>query len=181
MVRLCVLRVVDTDVAWRDWFDCEARRFLGYQLNLSTGSQEESRQQQGESFELQKKKQTTCFGIEDLEGKTIGWINLTTGFLEPGIFSLGIRLHQERQWQQYFGDAIQLVLRFSFYELGQNKGFSECLDMNLDLISLYEHLGFQEESRRRKVIYMNGGYHDIILYGLLKEKFEKIDERTINL
>jgi RimJ/RimL family protein N-acetyltransferase len=102
----------------------------------------------------------------------VGWINLFTGIPRHGNFTFGISIFREHQRQGYAEDAVRLILRYGCYELRHHKCNSECLAINQGSIQLHQKLGFHEEGRRREMIYMDGGYHDIILFGLLIDEFE---------
>jgi RimJ/RimL family protein N-acetyltransferase len=67
---------------------------------------------------------------------------------------------------------VRLILKYGFDELRFHKCNSECLENNSGSIRFHQKLGFQKEGRRRKMIYLNGGNHDIVLFGLLKNEYK---------
>jgi RimJ/RimL family protein N-acetyltransferase len=172
-IRLRPLRKEDAEKKWQEWFDTDARRLLEYQCDLPPVSLSEYTQQLKDSCEFKDTSRITSFGIENHESDFVGWINLMLGAPRHGNFTFGISIFREHQRQGYASDAIQLILKYGFNELRLHKCNSECLATNHGSIQLHQKLGFQEEGRRRKMIFMDGRDHDIVLFGLLKEEYDQ--------
>lgn len=174
-VRLRPLCIEDAEKKWREWFDTETRRFLEYQLDLPPVSLVEYTEQLKDICEFKDTSKITSFAIDRLDGEFVGWINMVIGNPRHGNFTFGISIFREHQRQGYAEDAIRLILRYGFNEFRLHKCNSECLAINPGSIRLHQKLGFHEEGRRRKMVYMDGDYHDIILFGLLIDEFDKFD------
>ncbi|MNO01960.1 putative ribosomal N-acetyltransferase YdaF [compost metagenome] len=68
---------------------------------------------------------------------------------------------------------VRSFLNVYFNDLGFHRITAEVYDYNTRSRKLLERLGFVEEGRLRKARFWNGGFHDIIVYGLLAEEFFK--------
>ena len=111
------------------------------------------------------------FQIEHLDGQLIGTINTHTVNLRNGTFRYGLAIHPEYRRKGYATEAISLVLRFFFSERRYQKVNAEVFSFNEPSIHLHERLGFVLEGRLRRMVYSDGEFHDILLFGLTKEEF----------
>lgn len=82
-------------------------------------------------------------------------------------------IFQEYQRMGYAVEAMRLLLHYAFNELRCHKCNTACLDTNIASIALQKKLGFVEEGRRREVVFMNGQYHDEILFGLTEQEYRQ--------
>ncbi len=82
-------------------------------------------------------------------------------------------IFREYQRKGYALNAAKLILRYGFNELRCHKCNSACLDINTGSIAFHQKLGFVEEGRRREDIFMDGCYHDEILYGMTFDEFNR--------
>lgn len=172
-VRLRPLRIEDAPKKWREWTDTQARILLEYGMDLPPVSLETYTEQLRPSCEFEDTSQRISFGIETLEGEFVGWINVGGMSGRHGTFGFGISIFREYQRRGYAEEAVRIVLRYMFNERRFQKCNSECLDFNAASIRLHHKLGFKEEGRRRRSVYIHGEYHDRVLFGLLKEEFDE--------
>lgn len=173
LIRLRPLRPEDAEKKHREWMDTEARRMLESQLDLPPVPLETFRQNLLGSCDFQGDSDMRCFAIDTLDGEFVGWINLFLGEPRHGRFSLGVSIFREYQRKGYALDAAGLILQYGFNELRCHKCNSACLDTNAGSISFHKKLGFVEEGRRREVYFMNGQYHDEILFGMAFDEFNR--------
>jgi RimJ/RimL family protein N-acetyltransferase len=171
LIGLRPLRPEDAEKKHREWMDTEARRMLECQLDLPPVSLEIFRQNLLGSCDFQGDSDRRPFAIDTLEGEFVGWINLFLGEPRHGRFSLGVSIFREYQRKGYALDAARLILQYGFHELRCHKCNSACLATNFGSISFHKKLGFVEEGRRREVYFMNGQYHDEILFGMTFDEF----------
>ena len=68
-------------------------------------------------------------------------------------------------------EAIRLVLRYYFDELGFQKCNVGVYSFNEASIRLHEKLGFTREGVQRRSIFTRGQYYDNILFGITAEEF----------
>jgi RimJ/RimL family protein N-acetyltransferase len=111
--------------------------------------------------------------IENLEGEMVGTINTHTCDRRNGTFEYGIAIARKHWRKGYAAEAIRLVLRYYFRELGYQKVMVHIYDFNEASIRLHEKLGFQREGRLRRMGYTQGKYHDDIVLGLTVEEFKE--------
>ena len=72
----------------------------------------------------------------------------------------------------YGSEAMRLLLRFAFRELGYEKIGLSAYEFNTRALTLYEHLGFQHEARRRRAVYTDGRRWDEIYLGMTRAEYE---------
>ncbi len=83
-------------------------------------------------------------------------------------------LGQQSYWRQGIGKEVgQLIIDHGFIELGLNRINLGASAENIGTQKLAENLGFIKEGVRRKMLYKNGKFNDIIEYGLLRSDWEK--------
>ncbi|MBP1904480.1 RimJ/RimL family protein N-acetyltransferase [Paenibacillus turicensis] len=116
------------------------------------------------------------FAIETLvNNQLVGFINLNSIDHKNGVFSFGLGVNKEHRNNGYATEATRIVMRYGFYELRMQKCNSSCVEINDASLKFHKNLGFIEEGRRRKIIYMNGKYYDNILLGITREEFDEIE------
>lgn len=112
--------------------------------------------------------------IEDNDGHAVGNINTHSVNRVNGTFEYGIGIVDTYRGKGYAKEAIALVLRFYFYELGFNKVETRVYGFNENSLKLHEKLGFVEEGRLRDNHFSNGSHHDTVCYGMLRSEFESV-------
>ncbi|MBD7969182.1 GNAT family N-acetyltransferase [Paenibacillus gallinarum] len=111
------------------------------------------------------------FTIENLDGDSIGGINLNSINERNGTFSIGIVIDKEYRGKGYGTSAMKILLKYAFLERRLNK-FNDCvLEGNVGSAQMMRKLGCIQEGVRRQVVYVNGRYLDFILFGLTKDEF----------
>lgn len=110
--------------------------------------------------------------IEDNDGQVVGTINSHSIDRRNGTFGYGLGIRREHWRKGYATEAIWLVLRFFFHELGYQKANVGVYAFNEASLALHRKLGFQEEGRLRRMVYTEGKYHDEIYFGMTREEFE---------
>ncbi|MDH6427073.1 MULTISPECIES: GNAT family protein [unclassified Paenibacillus] len=80
-------------------------------------------------------------------------------------------MDRDHRGKGYGTRAINILLKYAFLELRLNK-FNECaLEGNEPSTAMLRKVGCVQEGVRRKVIYTNGQYLDLLLFGLTKDEF----------
>jgi diamine N-acetyltransferase len=79
-----------------------------------------------------------------------------------GIF-IGETQHQS---QGYGQQALRLILRHAFHDLGLHRLYLTVLDDNARAIRVYEKCGFRVEGRLRQHAYKRGQFRDLVLMGI---------------
>lgn len=111
------------------------------------------------------------FQIETLTGELIGTINTHTAHLRNGTFRYGLAIRPEYRRKGYATEAIGLVLRYYFDERRYQKVNAEVYSFNQPSIRLHERLNFVLEGRLRRMIFSQGQFHDVLVFGLTREEF----------
>jgi RimJ/RimL family protein N-acetyltransferase len=109
--------------------------------------------------------------VEDLEGECVGTINSHTCNARAGTFQYGIYIQSKHQRKGYGTEAIILLLTYFFHELRYQKVNVTIHAFNEGSIKLHRKLGFLEEGRLRRMVYMNSHYSDEIVLGMTAEEF----------
>ncbi|OSM01936.1 putative N-acetyltransferase GCN5 [Magnetofaba australis IT-1] len=73
-----------------------------------------------------------------------------------------------RQGQGYAAEALGLLFDYAFNILNLRRIHLQVASYNRRALALYARLGFIEEGRLREHVYLDDGYHDLILMGLMR-------------
>jgi RimJ/RimL family protein N-acetyltransferase len=168
-IRLRTMRDTDVNAKWEEYFDSKARQLLENGIELPVKSKEAYE----ELFKKPRGSEIIDLYIETLSGEFIGWINIHSMDRKNGTFSCGGSIFKNYRGKGYAIEAIGMVLRYCFHEMRFEKCNTECLSINEESINLHKKLGFIEEGRRRKTVYTDGKYQDIVLFGLTREEFDE--------
>lgn len=110
--------------------------------------------------------------IENTDGLVVGLICTYGCNRRDGTFRYGVIISRGYWSRGYARDAIRIILRYYFRELGYQKVTVGIYAFNERSRRLHEHLGFRQEGCLRRMIFANGKHHDQYLFGLLREEFE---------
>lgn len=115
------------------------------------------------------------FGIRALEDdKLIGFVDLS-GATPHGDTFVGIGIGEREYWGKGYGtEAMKLVLRFAFAELGLRRVSLNVFDYNPRGVKSYEKSGFCMEGRVREMILRDGQRSDVFFMGVLREDWLKL-------
>jgi len=153
--------------------DSEAVRFLSMGMTLPKSAHDA--QEFVERFaNFNHRDERIMFSIETLDSELIGGINIHSMDQKNGTFETGSRIYSAYRGNGYGFDAKILVLRYAFHEMRFQKYNIHCVDTNEPMIRHAERLGCQREGRIRRHIYMNGRYHDELIFGLTCEEFNNL-------
>ncbi|PAD43923.1 GNAT family N-acetyltransferase [Bacillus sp. 7520-S] len=169
-VRLRAMQPEDWQGDYLSKFDTPARRFLACAIELPpTISGSKTFAEEHANFASTNGR--IMFTIENEEGKNIGGINLNSIDERNGTFSIGIIIDKAHRGKGYGTSAMNILLKYAFLERRLHK-FNDCvLEGNEGSIKMMEKLGCVQEGVRRQVVYINGQYVDLILFGLTKAEF----------
>jgi len=96
----------------------------------------------------------------------INWKDRTATF--------GIFIGNPVFWNNGYGsEAARLLFRHGFEQMNLHRINSSVIGFNERSLKMHEKLGFEIEGRRRQNIFKNGAYHDEVIFGLLREDWEK--------
>lgn len=103
----------------------------------------------------------------------VGGINVNEVDQINGTFAYGVGLISEHKGNGYAAEAVLLVLRFMFYERRFQKCEAHVYDYNSASISLHRKLGFVEEGRLRRHLFLAGEYRDELVFGITVDEFRE--------
>lgn len=156
--------------------DSEAVRFLNYGMTLPKS--EHDAQAFAERYaEFNNRDERIMFSIDTLNGDLVGAINIHSMDRTNGTFETGSRIYRAYRGNGYGFEAKVIVLRYAFHELRFQKYNIRCVDTNTAMSRHAERLGCQPEGRIRRHIYMDGKYHDELIFGLTREEFDALLQR----
>jgi RimJ/RimL family protein N-acetyltransferase len=114
------------------------------------------------------------FAIDTAEGELIGTINLVNIDWKNRSAFHGIMIgNPAARGQGYALDAVMTIMRYAFDELGLERLDTSLIDYNERSRSFYTRkCGWAYEGVRRRAIYRNGQYHDLILIGILRAEYQ---------
>ena len=170
-VRLRPLEPEDADTISEYINDWEVRQYLAMYLPISQEAEREwvMRQSRNLSDKL------IVLGIEPTDiskPPLIGTISLKIDWKNKNA-ELGIAIWNKDFWNRGYGtDAIRVLLKYAFLELGLHKVWLRVFEFNSRAIKCYEKAGFKKEGVLREMLYRDNQWHNIIVMGILKDEFE---------
>jgi len=112
---------------------------------------------------------TAAFVIETLAGELVGVCSLEDVHSPSRSAALGIWIGKPF-WDRGLGsDAVRALCRFGFREMNLQRIGLSVYDLNPRAVRTYEKVGFKEEGRRRRGIFVDGRPCDVVVMGLLPE------------
>jgi len=138
-----------------------------------------SEQDEEEWFDsLQKRKNDVVLGIETLEGTFIGITGLHDIKWKDRTATHGVFIGEKDYWSKSYGtDSHMVLLNYAFNTLNLRKICSSAISFNERSARYHFACGYQFEGRKRKQIYKNGEYWDIIVFGVFKEEWTAMYEK----
>jgi RimJ/RimL family protein N-acetyltransferase len=79
----------------------------------------------------------------------------------------------EDRHQGYGAEAIEVILRYGFEDLGLNRVGLSVFEFNEDAISTYKKLGFREEGRLRRALKRDDAFYDAILMSISRYEWRE--------
>lgn len=167
-VRLRAIQEGDWEGYYLNRFDTPARRLLQNAVELPpTISEAKKFAEEYAEFSANR----LMFTIENLYGENVGGVNLNSIDEKNGTFSIGVQVDRDHRGKGYGTRAVTILLKYAFFERRLNK-FNECaLEGNEASIAMLKKVGCIQEGVRRKVVYTDGQYLDLLLFGLTKDEF----------
>ncbi len=106
------------------------------------------------------------------EDQLIGYTGLEVMWANQHAF-VAIGIGEPEFWGKGYGlDAMQVILRYAFDELGLYRISLNVMSYNTRAIHLYEKIGFIHEGTQRECVYRDGQRWDLVYYGLLRHEWE---------
>jgi RimJ/RimL family protein N-acetyltransferase len=89
-----------------------------------------------------------------------------------------IALMPDQRGQGYGTDAVEVLVRFGFWELNLNCIALEVMAFNQQGIAAYKKVGFEVDAKLREFMYRDGQYHELWMMSLTRAMWQARHERT---
>lgn len=86
-------------------------------------------------------------------------------------WEIGWTLHPRYWGKGYASEAAQALLEYAFITLNAHRVAATCLAENTASVRLVERLGLRPEGRLRHTVWLNDGWHDELVYGILEDEY----------
>jgi len=116
------------------------------------------------------------FNIRRLtDNHLMGSIGLDGILWNHGEAFVGIDIGDRECWGQGYGtDAMRVILRYAFEELGLHRVALDVFEYNPRAIRSYEKAGFKHEGRQRQWLNRGGRRWDLIFMGILRAEWQEM-------
>jgi RimJ/RimL family protein N-acetyltransferase len=110
-----------------------------------------------------------AFSIETQDGTHIGACGLHRASPESRSAELGIMIGEGAYRGRGYGtDAVRALVRFGFDQMNLHRVWLQAFAFNPAGLAAYRKAGFVEEGRLREELYQDGGYHDVVVMGVVR-------------
>ncbi|UPK76127.1 GNAT family N-acetyltransferase [Nocardioidaceae bacterium SCSIO 66511] len=105
------------------------------------------------------------------EGTLLGHVTIFGADPKNRAGTFAIVLGPEHLGQGYGTEAVRLMVRYGFSEMGLHRIGLQTYAFNDRALATYAKAGFVEEGRRREAIFHDGEFHDEVQLGLLESEW----------
>lgn len=124
-------------------------------------------------FEKRLEEEESSWFVVEADGRVLGTAGLHSINRVAGTAAVGITLlDRERIGKGYGREAVRLLLEWGFRMQGLRRIWLEALASNTRAVRAYEACGFAREGLLRAHDFYDGGYHDVVLMGLLRDEWQ---------
>lgn len=114
--------------------------------------------------------------VKRLDNKPIGFLRFIFIDRTSGNVWLRMTIGDKKAWGKgYARDAMQAYLRWLFDAINIHRVTLECYSTNTRAIEFYQRIGFRKEGVLREAVLIDGKYHDILSFGMLREELRSVD------
>jgi RimJ/RimL family protein N-acetyltransferase len=114
------------------------------------------------------------FSVIDRESQAlVGHIAISGIHARTRAGVLAIVVGGDQTERGYGTDAVRVMVRYGFEELGLNRIELHVFAYNSRAIATYRKVGFVEEGRRRQAAFHAGRFHDSVIMSLLAEEYRR--------
>ncbi len=169
-VYLRPIEETDLSVAYRDWFnDPEVcawnshHRFPNYDEDMRAYYESTIRSHNNLILAICDKKTDRHIGNASLQG--IDHLDRSAEF--------AILIGEKAFWGKGVGKEVAtLIITHGFHQLNLHRIYCGTAENNMGMQQLAISIGFVEEGRSRQALFKDGGFRDIIHYGILEDEFQ---------
>lgn len=169
-VLLRAVEPEDADLFFRDGADSHAQRF-GDDIKLPVPK---AHLEQRLAKQKDRTNDHVWLAIADKNtGELVGSTSVHNADKRHRSFEYGIAVFAASRGQGIATEAVALLLRYYFKELGYHRAQATVYEFNASSIALHEKLGFTREGTLRGSIFADGQYFDEIIFSMLADEFHK--------
>lgn len=130
-----------------------------------------------ENIKTENNLEAPSFVIETLNGEFVGHIGYNYINERDGTFTIGLFLIKEQRGKGYGYAAMRMLLEYAFNERRLHKFDGWCLDDNLVSVKMLKKLGCKQEGIVREEAFLNGKYHNRLLFGMTENEYRQIHNK----
>ncbi len=111
--------------------------------------------------------------MKKLDNSAIGFVRFNYIDRTSGNVWLRVMVgERQAHGKGYAREALQIYLEWLFDVIGVHRVTIECYATNERAVKFYRQLGFRKEGVLREAVLIDGKYHDIFSFGLLREDLQ---------
>lgn len=139
------------------------------------GEKRTTLRQEREDIKIARRSSNQAYHLilTKLDNTPIGFLRFN--FIDKSSGNVWFRMmigEKKSQGKGYAREALQCYLKWMFDKLRIHRVTLECYSTNLRGIKFFKKIGFQKEGVLREAVFINGKYHDIISFGMLRKDFK---------
>ncbi len=167
MVKLRAIEPADICQLWEWMQDEETMRFRDFPAPPSSLKETEAEYQKS----IGKRLENLRLAITTMDDELIGEIALRNIDQRAGTADFVIAIGNKAYWGHGYGtDATRSLMTYAFSQLNLHRITLFVHAFNSRAIRAYEKVGFKNEGCMRQSQYMDGGYSDVLVMGLLRDE-----------
>ncbi|MEO3944307.1 GNAT family protein [Gorillibacterium sp. CAU 1737] len=178
VIRLRAIKNEDWEGHYYNRFDTPGRRLVDCEVELPP-TIAEAKQFAEKFIDFSPGTGRIMFTVETLNGENVGGVNLNSIDERNGTFGIGIQMDRDHRGKGYGTRAMRILLRYAFLERRLNKFNVGVLEGNEGSATMMRKLGCIQEGEQRQVIYMDGRYSSMLLFGLTKDEFVEHEKNRV--
>ncbi|HEY7031207.1 MAG TPA: GNAT family protein [Thermomicrobiales bacterium] len=168
LVNLRAVERADAPDLFRWFNDPELMRFWGV-ADATASSNEIQRRIEGWLEEEGRLGRPACLIVETLEGEAVGLVVLGDYRPNDRSVALSLLIGERTRWGQGLGgDTVRTVVDACFAAWNLHRVWLRTEAFNERAQRLYRRCGFRHEATLRGATYLEGEYHDVLVFALLE-------------
>ncbi|MEA2526717.1 MAG: hypothetical protein QOF73_3944 [Thermomicrobiales bacterium] len=176
LVNLRAVERADAPVIYCWFNDADLMRYWGIP-DSTVSSNEIQRRIEGWLDEETRLGRPACLLVESLEGETVGLVVLSEYRPDHRSVALSLLIGERARWGQGIGgDVLRTVVDTCFASWNLHRVWLRTEAFNERAQRLYRRHGFVQEARLRDATYLDGAYHDVLVFGLLAPDDAEVPE-----
>jgi RimJ/RimL family protein N-acetyltransferase len=168
LVNLRAVERADAPSVTRWFNDGDLMRYWGVP-DATVSSNEVQRRIEGWLEEETRLARPSCLIVETLEGEPVGLVILSNYRPDHRSAALSLMIGERARWGEGLGgDALQTVVDACFASWNLHRVWLRVEAGNDRAQRLYRRCGFTHEATLRDATFLDGGYHDVLVFGRLE-------------